>query len=70
VNYSAPVLDFPEGDELELESSGAPDTGQSGAPDQRSLRLLLCSFVELNTWSFYWLSVNLLHLYNLYTRIN
>ena len=26
MNYSAPVLDFPEGDELELESSGAPDT--------------------------------------------
>jgi hypothetical protein len=43
VNYSAPTLDFPEGDELELDSSGAPDTvrwhtGQSGAPDQRSLR--------------------------------
>jgi hypothetical protein len=71
VNYSAPVLDFPEGDELELESSGVRcTTGQSGAPDQRSFRLLLCSFVELNTWSFYWLSVNLLHLYNLYTRIN
>jgi hypothetical protein len=75
VNYSALALDFPEGDELELESSGAPDTvrwctGHSGAPDQRSLRLLLCSFVELNTWSFYWLSVNLLHLYNLYTRTN
>ena len=49
VNYSVPVLDFPEGDELELESSGAPDTvrwhtGQSGAPDQRGLRLPLCSF--------------------------
>jgi hypothetical protein len=26
VNYSAPALDFPEGDELELESSGAPDS--------------------------------------------
>jgi hypothetical protein len=26
VNYSAPAPDFPEGDELELESSGAPDT--------------------------------------------
>jgi hypothetical protein len=25
-------------------------------------------FVEPNTWSFYWLSVNLWHLYNLYTR--
>jgi hypothetical protein len=75
VNYSAPALDFPEGDEFELDSSGAPDTvrwhtGQSGAPDQRSLRLLLCSFVEPNTWSFYWLSVKLWHLYNLYTRAN
>jgi hypothetical protein len=45
-------------------------TGQSGVPDQRNLRLLLCSFVEPNTWSFYWLSVNLWHLYNLYTRAN
>jgi hypothetical protein len=26
VNYSALALDFPEGDELELDSSGAPDT--------------------------------------------
>jgi hypothetical protein len=25
---------------------------------------------EPNTWSFYWLSVNLLHLYNLHTRAN
>jgi hypothetical protein len=53
VNYSALALDFPEGGELELDSSGAPDTvrwhtGQSGEPDQRSLRLLLCSFVEPN----------------------
>jgi hypothetical protein len=30
----------------------------------------LCSFVESKTWSFYWLSVNLLHLYNLYTWAN
>jgi hypothetical protein len=43
-----------------LESSGAPD--MSGAPDQRCLRLSLCSFVEPNTWSFYWLSVNLVSL--------
>jgi hypothetical protein len=64
VNYSGAPLDFPEGDEFDLESSGAPDTvrwhtGQSGAPDQRCLRLSLCSFVEPNTWSFYWLRVNL-----------
>jgi hypothetical protein len=75
VNYSRAPLDFPESDEFDLESSGAPDTvrwctGQSGAPDQRCLRLTLCSFVEPNTWSFYWLSVNFWHLYNLYTRAN
>jgi hypothetical protein len=45
-------------------------TGQSGAPDQRCLRLSLFSLVESNIWSFYWLSVNLFHLYNLYTRAN
>jgi hypothetical protein len=49
-------LEFPKGDEFELESSGAPDmsggapdtvrwhTGQSGAPDQRCLRLPLLLF--------------------------
>ena len=67
VNYSGAPLDFPEGDELELESSGAPDTvrwctGQSGAPDQGTLRLSLALFVEPNSWSFYLLSVNLWHL--------
>ena len=46
VNYSGAPLDFPEGGEFELESSGAPDTvrwhiGQSGAPDQGSLLLVL-----------------------------
>jgi hypothetical protein len=86
VNYSGAPLYFPEGDEFDLESSGAPDTvrwctghcpvvhrtltGQSGAPDQRCLRLSFCSFVEPKTWSFYWLSVNLWHLYNLYARAN
>jgi hypothetical protein len=75
VNYSGAPLDFPEGEEFDLESSGAPDivrwhTGQSGAPDQRCLRLSLALFVEPHTWSFYWLSVNLWYLYNLYTRAN
>ena len=75
VNYSGAPLDFSEGDEFDLESSGAPDTvrwhtRQSGAPDQRCLRLSLAHFVEPNFWSFYWLSVNLWHLYNLYTRAN
>jgi hypothetical protein len=75
VNFNALTLDFPEGDEFELKSSGVPDTvrwhtGQSGAPDQRSLWFFLCPFVEPNTRSFYWLSVNLLHLYNLHTGAN
>jgi hypothetical protein len=51
VNYSEAPLDFPEGEEFSVKSPGAPDTvrwhtGQSGAPDQRCLRLSLCSFVE------------------------
>jgi hypothetical protein len=75
VNYSGAPLDFPEGDEFGMKTPGAPDTvrwhtGQSGAPDQRCLRLSLALFVEPHTWSFYWLSVNLWHLYNLYTRAN
>ena len=70
MNYSGAPLDFPEGDEFDLESSGAPDTvrwltGQSGAPDQDSLRLSLALLVEPISWSYYWLSVNLWHLYNL-----
>jgi hypothetical protein len=64
VNYSEAPLDIPEGDEFDLESSGTPDTvrwctGQSGAPDQRCLRLSLALFVESNSWSFYWLRLNL-----------
>jgi hypothetical protein len=58
VNYSGAPLDFPEGDEFDWESSGAPDTvrwctGQSGAPDQRCLgcpfalllNSILCLFI-------------------------
>jgi hypothetical protein len=30
----------------------------------------LLSLFEPISWSFYWLSVNLCHLYNLYTRAN
>ena len=53
VNYSGAPLDFPEGEEFSVKSPGAPDTvrwhtGQSGAPDQGTLRLSLCSFVESN----------------------
>jgi hypothetical protein len=75
VNYSEAPLKIPEGAKFGLESPGAPDTvrwhtGQSGAPDQGCLRLSLALFVEPISWSFYWLSVNLWHLYNLYTRAN
>jgi hypothetical protein len=75
-------MEIPEGGKLALESSGAPDTvrwrtghcsvytGQSGAPRPECLRFPLCSFVESKTWSFYWLSVNLLHLCNLHTWAN
>jgi hypothetical protein len=73
VNYSEASLRIPEGAKFGLKSPGAPDTvrwhtGQSGAPDQGTLRLSLALFVEPISWSFYWLSVNLWHLYNLYTR--
>jgi hypothetical protein len=75
VNYSEAPLKIPEGAKFGLKSPGAPDTvrwhtGQSGAPDQGCLRLSLALFVEPISWSFYWLSVNLWHLYNLYTRAN
>jgi hypothetical protein len=69
VNYSEAPLRIPEGEEFGMESPGAPDTvrwhtGQSGAPVQGTLRLSLALFVEPISWSFYWLSVNLWHLYN------
>jgi hypothetical protein len=70
VNYSEAPLKIPEGAKFGLEAPGAPDTvwwhtGQSGAPDQGCLRLSLALFVEPISWSFYWLNVNLWHLYNL-----
>jgi hypothetical protein len=50
VNYSEASLRIPEGEEFSLESPGALDTvrwhtGQSGAPDQGTLRLSLALFV-------------------------
>jgi hypothetical protein len=50
MNYSEAPLRIPEGAKFSLESSGAPDTvrwhtGQSGAPDQGTLRLSLALFV-------------------------
>jgi hypothetical protein len=70
VNSSEAPLKIPEGAKIGLESPGAPETvrwhtGQSGAPDQGSLQFSLALLVELISWSFYWLSVNLWHLYNL-----
>jgi hypothetical protein len=67
VNYSKAPLRIAEGAKFRLESPGAPDTvrwhtGQSGAPDQGTLRLSLALFVEPFSWSFYWLVVNLWHL--------
>jgi hypothetical protein len=67
VSYSEAPLKIPEGAKFSLESPGAPDTvrwhtGQSGAPDQGTLRLSLVLFDEPFSWSFYWLSVNLWHL--------
>jgi hypothetical protein len=57
VNYSEAPLKIPKGEEFSLESPGAPDTvrwctGQSGAPDQGTLRLSLALFVEPISWSF------------------
>jgi hypothetical protein len=51
VNYSEAPLKIPEGVEFSLKSPGAPNTvrwctGQSGAPDQGTLRLSLALFVE------------------------
>jgi hypothetical protein len=54
VNYSGAPLEIPEDGKFELDSSGAPDTVRCTPdspvpPDQRCLRLPLCSFVESNT---------------------
>jgi hypothetical protein len=67
VNYSGAPLRIPDGDEFNVEFLGAPDTvwwhtGQSGAPDQGTLRLSLALFVEPFSLSFYWPFVNLWHL--------
>jgi hypothetical protein len=51
VNYSGAPLDFPEGDELELESSGAPDSpvrqtrGAFGCPFALLLNPILDLFI-------------------------
>jgi hypothetical protein len=64
VNYSEAPLKIPEGVEFSLKSPGAPDTVRCARPGHTSVvpcSLCLNSF----SWSFYWLIVNLWHLYNL-----
>jgi hypothetical protein len=67
MNYSGVAPRIPEGDKFRLKSPGAPDTvrwctGQSGAPDQGTLRLSFALFVWTLSWSFYWFVVKLWHL--------
>jgi hypothetical protein len=50
VNYSGVAPKIPEGGEFGVDLPGAPDTvrwhtGQSGAPDQGSLRLSFALFI-------------------------
>jgi hypothetical protein len=63
VNYSEAPLRIPEGEELGVEFPGAPDSPVRQTKAAFGYPLL--SFVEPFSWSFYWLSVNLWHLYNL-----
>jgi hypothetical protein len=67
VNYSGADSRIPEGEQVGVGVPGAPDTvrwhtGQSGAPDQGTLRLTLLSIFESLFRSFYWFEVNLWHL--------
>jgi hypothetical protein len=71
VNYSEAPLRIPEGEELDVEFPGAPDNVRwctrhcSVRQTRAAFDYPLLSFVEPFSWSFYWLSVNLWHLYNL-----
>jgi hypothetical protein len=67
VNYSGAPLKVSEGEELSVEFPGAPDTvrwctGQSGAPDQGTLRYTWLLCFELLFFDLYWFVVNLWHL--------
>jgi hypothetical protein len=66
MNYSEAPLDFSEGEEFSVKSPSAPDNPVRQTRAHFGYPFAL--FVEPNSWSFYWLSVNLWHLYNLYTR--
>jgi hypothetical protein len=67
VNYSGAASRIPEGEQFGVGVPGAPDTvrwhtGQSGAPDQGTLRLTFALFIFILFRSFYWFVVNLWHL--------
>jgi hypothetical protein len=61
------IFQKPEGEEFGVILPGAPDTvrwltGQSGAPDQGSLRFSFAPFFWTLSWTFYWFVLNLWHL--------
>jgi hypothetical protein len=62
VNYSEASLRIPEGAKFGLKSPGLPDSPVRQT--RAAFGYPLLSFVEPFPWSFYWLSVNLSHLYN------
>jgi hypothetical protein len=67
VNYSGVAPQIPEAEQFRVDFPGAPDTvrwctGQSSAPDQGILRLVLLLFIWTLSWTFYWLLLNLWHL--------
>jgi hypothetical protein len=63
VNYSEASLRIPEGEELGVEFPGAPDSPVRQT--RAAFGYPFALFVEPFSCSFYWLSVNLWHLYNL-----
>jgi hypothetical protein len=68
MNYSGVAPRKPEASKLELIHPGAPDTvrwhtGQSGAPDQGSLRLSFALFIWTLSWTFYLFVLTLWHLW-------
>jgi hypothetical protein len=70
MNYSRAAPRIHEGGKFEVGFPGTPDTvqwhtGQSGAPDQGTLRLSLLFLFEPFLGLFYWFVVNLWHLENL-----
>jgi hypothetical protein len=67
VNFSGAVSKIPEGEQFRAGVPGAPDTvrwhtGQSGAPNQGTLRLTLALNIWILSRSFYWFVMNLWHL--------